>query len=108
MSEIADYVAGATGHDWETIPLPEEHSTGPVGETPWTHPEPIVLDTSAARATGYRPATTYAAALPTLVEAALIETAERDWREVYPDLAAYAEGMFDYAAEDDFVARLTS
>jgi nucleoside-diphosphate-sugar epimerase len=108
VSKIADYVAGAMSHDWEIIPLPEEHSTGPIGETPWTHPEPIVLDTSAALATGYRPATTYASALPTLVEAALIETAERDWREVYPDLASYAEGMFDYAAEDDFVARLTS
>jgi nucleoside-diphosphate-sugar epimerase len=108
VSEIADYVAGATGHDWEVFPLPEEHSTGPVGETPWTQPDPIVLDTSAALATGYRPPTTYAAALPTLVEAALAETANRDWREVYPGLAAYAEGMFDYAAEDDFVARLTS
>jgi nucleoside-diphosphate-sugar epimerase len=108
VSEIANYVAGATSHDWEIIRLPEEHSTGPVGETPWTHPDPIVLDGSAALATGYRPATTYAAALPTLVEAALTETADRDWREVYPDLAAYAEGMFDYAAEDDFVARLTS
>jgi hypothetical protein len=106
VSKIADYAAGATSHDWEVIPLPEEHSTGPVGETPWTHPDPIVLDTSAALATGYRP-TTYAAALPTLVEAALTETADRDWRDVYPDLAGYAEGMFDYAAEDDLVARIT-
>jgi nucleoside-diphosphate-sugar epimerase len=107
VSEIGDYVARAINHEWEIIPLPEEHSTGPIGETPWTHPDPIVLDTSAALATGYRQATTYAGALPGLVTAALVETADRDWRDVYPDLASYAAQMFDYAAEDDFVSRIT-
>jgi nucleoside-diphosphate-sugar epimerase len=107
VAEIADYVARAMNHDWQLIRLPDEHSTSPVGETPWTHPTPIVLDTSAALAAGYRPATTYAAAVPTLVEAALAETADRDWHDVYPELASYAAGMFDYAAEDDLVARIT-
>ena len=93
-------------HDWQIIPLDEEHSTGPVGESPWTHPDPIVLDTSAALATGYQPATTYAGAMPTLVEAALAETGERNWRDVYPELASYASEMFDYAAEDDLVSRI--
>lgn len=107
VSEIARYVAQAMDHYWRIIPLPEEHSTGPVGESPWTHPDPIVLDTSAALATGYRPATTYAAALPGLVEAALVETAGRDWQDVYPALASYAAEMFDYAAEDEFVSRIS-
>jgi hypothetical protein len=94
-------------HDWQIIRLPEEHSTGSVGETPWTDPNPIVLDPSAALATGYRPATTYAVALPTLVEAALAETAGSDWQDVYPELASYAAETFDYAAEDELVARIT-
>ena len=93
-------------HDWQIIRLADEHSTGLVGESPWSHPDPIVLDTSAALATGYRPATTFAAALPALVEAALAETAGRDWHDVYPNLASYAAEMFDYAAEDDFVSRI--
>jgi nucleoside-diphosphate-sugar epimerase len=104
--EIAEHVARAMNHDWQIIRLSEEHSTGPVGETPWTHPTPIVLDTSAALAVGYRPTTTYALAVPTLVEAALAETADRDWQEVYPALASYAAEMFDYTAEDDFVNRI--
>jgi nucleoside-diphosphate-sugar epimerase len=107
VSEIAQLVARALSHDWQLIRLPEEHSTGPVGESPWTHPTPIVLDTSAALAAGYRPATTYADAIPTLVEAALVETAGRDWQDVYPGLASYAAEMFDYAAEDEFVSRIT-
>jgi hypothetical protein len=44
--------------------------------------------------------------MPELVEAALSETAGRDWRDVYPELAGYASGMFDYAAEDELVNRL--
>jgi nucleoside-diphosphate-sugar epimerase len=106
VNEIANHVAQAMHHDWEVIPLPEEESTGPVGETPWSDPHPIVLDTSASLAVGYQPAVTYAAAMPELVEAALNETAGRDWHDVYPNLASYASGMFNYAAEDELVNRL--
>src|SRR5262249_8673527 len=101
--EIADHVGRAMSHEWKTIPLTHGQSIGPVGESPWTDPNPIVLDTSAALATGYEPAVTYAAAIPTLVEAALVETSERDWRDVYPEFASYAGAMFDYRAEDDFL-----
>src|SRR5262245_6783246 len=100
--EIADHVGRAMSHEWKTIPLTHGQSIGPVGESPWTDPNPIVLDTSAALATGYEPAVTYAAAIPTLVGAALVETSERDWRDVYPEFASYAGAMFDYKAEDDF------
>jgi hypothetical protein len=72
----------------------------------WSDPNPSVLDTSASVAVGYQPAVTYAAATPKLVEAALSETAGRDWRDVYPRFASYATGMVDYAAEDDLVNRL--
>jgi nucleoside-diphosphate-sugar epimerase len=106
VHEIANHVAQAMNHDWEVIPLPDEESTGSVGETPWTDPNPIVLDTSATLAVGYQPAVTYVAAMPELVAAALSETAGRDWRDVYPDLASYATGMFDYSAEDELVNRL--
>ena len=101
--EIADHVGRAMSHGWNVIPLTHGQSIGPVGESPWTDPNPIVLDTSAALATGYEPAVTYAAAIPTLVEAALVETSQRDWRDVYPEFASYAGAMFDYRAEDDFL-----
>src|SRR5262249_34293647 len=93
-------------HDWRVVALTDVQSTGPVGETPWTDPNPIVLDTSASLETGYEPAVTYAAAIPKLVEAALLEAAGRDWRDVCPNFANYASTMFDYDAEDDFLRRL--
>jgi nucleoside-diphosphate-sugar epimerase len=106
VREIADHVRRAMNHDWKIIPLTDEQSSGSVGESPWTDPNPIVLDTSASLETGYKPAVTYAAAIPALVRAGLLETAGRDWREVYPEFASYASTMFDYEAEDDFLKRL--
>jgi nucleoside-diphosphate-sugar epimerase len=106
VHEIVNLVADAMDHTWQVILLPDEHSSGPVGETPWTDQTPIVLDTSASLAVGYQPADSYATAMPSLVEAARTETAGRDWREVYPDFASYAAAMFDYAAEDDVIAEL--
>jgi len=104
--EIADHVGRAMNHEWKVVALTDDQSTGPVGETPWTDPNPIVLDTSASLETGYEPAVTYADAMPPLVQAALLETAERDWRDVYPAFASYATTMFDYDAEDDFLRGL--
>jgi nucleoside-diphosphate-sugar epimerase len=103
VHEIGDHVAGVMRHEWQPVPLTEEQSTGPVGETPWSGPTPLVFDTSRALATGYRPVTTYAAAMPSLVAAALDEVAGRDWTVVYPDLARYPGDQFDYAAEDDLL-----
>jgi hypothetical protein len=106
VHEIADHFGRAMNHDWQVIPLMDEQSTGPVGETPWTSPHPIVLDTSASLAIGYEPTLTYAARVPHLVQAALLETSGREWRDVYPDLASYATTMFDYDAEDALLERV--
>src|SRR5262245_26745460 len=106
VREIAAHVGSAMNHDWDVVALTDEQSTSPVGETPWTDRNPIVLDTSASLETGYEPPVSYAAAMPALVKAALRETAGRDWRDVYPDFASYAGTMFDYDAEDDFLIRL--
>jgi nucleoside-diphosphate-sugar epimerase len=100
VHEIATLVSTAMSHEWRLVPLPDERSDGPVGETPWTTPHPLVLDTSRATAIGYQPATTYAEAMPALVRAAITEVGEREWREVYPVLAGYPGDQYDYAAED--------
>ena len=98
--DIATCVASAMSHDWRIIPVPRGQSAGATGDTPWTTEHPIVLDTSRAVSTGYIPASTYADAVPALVEAAINEVGQRDWRDVYPALAAYPADQFDYPAED--------
>lgn len=99
--EIAGHVARALDHKWRIVPLDGEADQ--VGDTPWSGPYPIVVDTARAAALGYTPATNYADAMPGLVAAARAETTGRDWREVYPALAHYPSDQFDYATEDHFL-----
>jgi hypothetical protein len=44
--------------------------------------------------------------VPALVQAAIAEVGDRDWREVYPRLAGYPGEQPDYDAEDAFLRRL--
>jgi nucleoside-diphosphate-sugar epimerase len=99
--EIAGHVARALDHEWRIVPVDGE--TGGVGDTPWSGPHPIVVDTTLAMSLGYAPATTYADAMPGLVAAAREETTGHDWREVYPSLAGYPADQFDYTTEDRFL-----
>jgi len=69
----------------------------------------VVLDmTEAEFELGYRPVTTYAQALPETVAWLVEATSDRDWREVLPTTAEIMERSFDYAAEDEFISRLSS
>jgi hypothetical protein len=63
-----------------------------------------VLDLAAAEALGYRPATTYPAALTALC-GWLADGEGRDWRKRFPVFTSYPSDPFDYAAEDAFLAR---
>jgi hypothetical protein len=41
VHQIADLVADAMHHEWRVVPLSEDESPGPVGETPWSGPAPL-------------------------------------------------------------------
>jgi nucleoside-diphosphate-sugar epimerase len=78
-----------------------------LGSTPWSVPKPFLVDMGKAeRELGYRPATTWSAALPKQVEWLIETTRDRDWREVLPRGAQYLE--FDYDAEDELVRSLAA
>jgi hypothetical protein len=53
---------------------------------------------------GYSQNATYAEAISDTVGWAVEESAGRDWREVFPTLAKYPPELFDYAAEDAYLA----
>lgn len=75
------------------------------GATPWSLPHPFVLDTTAAeKEVGYLPATTYAHSVGATFDWLENEVAPGDWRALLPQLAAYPWNLFDYEAEDRFLA----
>jgi nucleoside-diphosphate-sugar epimerase len=77
-----------------------------VGNHPWNVPRPVVADMSRAQNDlGYRQAFTYQEALSETLQWALSACVGRDWREVFPRLAGYPTDLFDYDAEDRFLAK---
>jgi nucleoside-diphosphate-sugar epimerase len=103
--EIARTIGDAVGHRFAEVLLPGPASRGEVGQTPWSAPKPLIVDMAKAeRQVGYRPATTWAEALPRQVEWLLEVTGDRDWKDVLPRGADYLQ--FDYDREDEFLSGL--
>lgn len=99
--DIARAVAAHFGHDWREVLLADDAPAG-LGDHPWDARPGIVLDTSAAVALGYSPVGSFAQTIgPAL-----------DWIAAQPrgrfDADPSFEGFFDYAAEDRFLAGMTS
>lgn len=106
---ISRVVAAHLHHAWQEHLLDPGAENGLLGSTPWDRLPPVVLDTSAAEALGYRPVGTYAETvtqeLDWLVSAARQPASA--WAlpdESHPSWAR----LFDYAAEDHAIAALSS
>jgi nucleoside-diphosphate-sugar epimerase len=103
--EIARAIGETAGHRFAEVLLEEPASRGDVGQTPWSAPKPLLIDMAKAeRELGYRPAITWAEALPRQVHWLIDATRDRDWREVLTRGAEYLK--FEYEAEDRLVASL--
>ncbi|MER6690649.1 NAD-dependent epimerase/dehydratase family protein [Streptomyces minutiscleroticus] len=100
VAEIGAAIDAVMGVETETVLL-DGAPAGPVGDTPWSVPAPVVCDMSAARRElGYRPVVRYAETLPETVGWIERRLAGRDWREAYPRMWEVYGDLFDYAAED--------
>lgn len=107
LLEISRSVVSAMEHEWDEALLRGEPQ-GEVGRTPWSVPDshPFVVDMSAAeREVGYRPVTDYRGGVPAACEWLVDATLGKDWRDVLPSHARYYGELFDYAAEDEYLAR---
>ena len=107
LLEISRTIAAAMAHEWEEVLLPGEPD-GPVGQTPWSVPDshPFIVDMSAAeREVGYGPVTDYRDGVPAACEWLVEVTRGKDWRDVLTSHARYYGALFDYAAEDEYLAR---
>ncbi|MFI8815359.1 MULTISPECIES: NAD-dependent epimerase/dehydratase family protein [unclassified Streptomyces] len=106
-AEIGAAVDEVLGRETETVLMAGAPGADGVGDTPWGIEHPVVYDMSAAeRELGYRPVTGYTESLPETVEWLSARLAGREWTEAFPKmLKNYGPGLFDYAAEDAWLAR---
>jgi nucleoside-diphosphate-sugar epimerase len=102
--EIARTIARQLGHAWREVPLDAAAPDG-LGRTPWDSPNPVVLDTTAARALGYRPVGDFAATVAETVDWLYDAYRAGDPRQELPaPQDPYFAEYFDYAAEDAYLA----
>ncbi|GHJ39142.1 reductase [Streptomyces sp. TS71-3] len=106
VHEIGAAIDAVMGARTETVLLPGEPPSAGVGDTPWTVAHPVVYDMAAAeRELGYRAVTGYRDSLPETVEWLAARLHGRDWRTAFPVMAkAYGRDLFDYPAEDAWLA----
>jgi nucleoside-diphosphate-sugar epimerase len=111
VMEIAKAIAAIIGVETEIVPFdgfPDEF----IGRTPWSVPRPftVSIDKALAAGDGFGAATGVGmnyTGQP--LDSAINWLAERnpaDWRAAFPQLAAYPWDLFDYDAEDRFLASL--
>ncbi|WP_327358197.1 NAD-dependent epimerase/dehydratase family protein [Streptomyces sp. NBC_01304] len=111
ITEISAAVDAVLGVESELVLVDGPAPEPTVGDTPWSTAHPLVLDMSAAeRELGYRPVTGYVESLPATVAWLAAELGGRGWREAFPKMAQSYDpdgthDLFDYAAEDAWLAR---
>jgi nucleoside-diphosphate-sugar epimerase len=105
VAEIAAAIDAVMGVETESVLVDGPAPSPTVGDTPWSVPVPVVCDMSAAeRELGYQPVARYAETLPDTVASIEHRLHGQDWREAYPKMAQNYGDLFDYAAEDAWLA----
>ncbi|CAL9378341.1 NAD-dependent epimerase/dehydratase family protein [Streptomyces sp. enrichment culture] len=105
VARIAAEIDAVMGVRTEDVLVDGPPPDGTVGDTPWSVPAPVVCDMSAAESQlGYRPVARYAENLAETVAFVEEQLAGRDWREAYPKMFRAYGDLFDYAAEDAWLA----
>ncbi|MFD8999641.1 NAD-dependent epimerase/dehydratase family protein [Streptomyces sp. NPDC059582] len=108
VAGIGAAIDAVMGVETETVQVDGPAPSPSVGRTPWSAALPVVCDmTAARRELDYRPAVTYGESLPETVEWLERRLAGRNWREAFTGLAEHYPELFDYAAEDAWLAART-
>lgn len=102
--EISRTIARLLDHVWDEVLLDDDTDTA-LGRVPWQAPHPIVLDMTAAVGLGYSPVGDYATTVVEEVDWLVSMARNGDGAQLPPGLdGAYFTPMFDYAAEDRYLA----
>lgn len=102
---IAAAVSNAIGQDIPLLPFAGDPQ-GPVGRSPWSVPRPYLLDTGRAQALGWDGGKTYAEEIADVCHWATEVASETSWESAFPLSELYGANVFNYEAEDAFLAKL--
>ncbi len=103
VSQVGEAIARPLVKTVQLVPLEEDTLDG-IGRTPWSIPaEMIVSNEKAVRHGASR--VSYRSAVEGAIDW-LRDLNPTDWRAAFPQLAAYPWDLFDYEAEDRFLAAL--
>lgn len=102
--EIGRSIARMMDKEANLIPV-DDYPSHFVGRTPWAVPKPFIVDGTKAAADAGLARVTYDIEAKDTVNW-LAELNPADWRSAFPQLAAYPWDIFDYEAEDCFLASL--
>ncbi len=101
---VAEIAAALADHLGQPVPLmpfagPPD---GTVGRTPWSLPDRMEVDCTAARALGWQPHS-YHQTTAAFVSWMLAATRTTGWRDLFTGFGSYGHDPFDYAAEDEWL-----
>lgn len=103
--KIGHAIGDLLDHKWDEVLIDGPSPREPIGDTPWSAPRPFVVDiTKSQTELGYQGSTTHADALRETCEWLVAATTDRDWMQILPNAHKYYGSLFDYAAEDAFLA----
>ena len=102
--EIGQSIARLMGLETQLIPV-EGYPPNFVGRTPWSIPKPFIIDGSKAASDAQLARVTYPIEAEDTVKW-LAHLNPNNWGSAFPQLAAYPWDLFDYEAEDRFLASL--
>ncbi len=102
--EISRTIATRLGHEWIEVLL-DDGADSRLGRTPWDTIHPIVLDMTAALEIGYTPAGDYAHTVADEIDWLVSAAGGGEGAVAVPALDdPFFSGMFDYPAEDRYLA----
>ena len=104
-AQISEIIDGVLGWQTDRVLIKGPPPSPTVGAHPWCGPRDVILDmTTAEQELGYRQPLTYAEAISDTVEWAVSAVGQGDWRQIFSFLAKYPADLFDYEAEDAYLA----
>jgi nucleoside-diphosphate-sugar epimerase len=105
VAEIGLAISNHLNYNGDLVLVDSEKFPPTIGANPWSVPAPFMLDNTAAIKLGYEPVT-YQESIGPTCDWLMQTNTDPAWKKRFPVLADYPYDLFDYAAENIFLANM--